>query len=271
MSDWIKFMGTAGARFVVSQQLRSSAGIWCYLRGKHVLIDPGPGTLSRCFSINHGLNPAELDVIILTHRHLDHSTDVNVMVEAMTRGTYHHRGALFAPSDAVEGEEPVVFRHVRNAVERLEILKEKGSYDLGPFRFETPVRHNHSAETYGLKFVLPQGCVSFIVDTKIFPALAEHYVGSDILIMNVLLYELLPVKEVFHLDLAAARELIEGIKPRIAVMTHFGTSMLHHKPHLLAQRLTAETGIKVIAATDGFTLDIDEALSGAYNHSAGGI
>ena len=80
-------MGTAGARFVVSKQLRSSAGTWCFLQGKNILIDPGPGTLSRCFTSRPGLDPEKLDAIILTHRHLDHSTDVNVLIEAMTRGT----------------------------------------------------------------------------------------------------------------------------------------------------------------------------------------
>ena len=96
MGDWIKFMGTAGARFVVSKQLRFSAGTWCCLQGLNILIDPGPGTLSRCFSSQPRLDPEKLDALILTHRHLDHSTDINMLIEAMTRGPLTRRGALFA-------------------------------------------------------------------------------------------------------------------------------------------------------------------------------
>ena len=263
MADWIKFMGTAGARFVVSKQLRSSAGTWCNLQGQNILIDPGPGTLSRCFSVRPKLNPEHIDAIILTHRHLDHSTDINVMIEAMTRGTFEPRGALFVPSDAIEaGNEPVVFRHTRNSMERLELLQIGKEFTIGPVRFTTPVLHRHPVETYGLVFDLPEGRVSFITDTAYFPELIEHYRDSDILIINVVLYEIPAVRQIQHLDLAGAKKLVQGIRPRLMVMTHFGLNMLHHKPYLLAQQLAEETGIPVKAATDGMILVLDEILNG---------
>ncbi|KAA0008312.1 MAG: hypothetical protein FE042_02380, partial [Thermoplasmata archaeon] len=65
--DFIKFLGTAGARFVMINQLRSSAGTWVSLNGTNILIDPGPGTLIRCLSSKPKLNPRQLDAIILTH------------------------------------------------------------------------------------------------------------------------------------------------------------------------------------------------------------
>ena len=43
-------------------------------------------------------------------------------------------------------------------------------------------------------------------------------------------------------------------------MTHFGISMLQHKPELLARQLTEKTGIQVIAATDGMKIDLKEVL-----------
>ncbi|MGB4502742.1 MAG: MBL fold metallo-hydrolase [Dethiobacteria bacterium] len=260
LSDWIKFMGTAGARFVVSRQLRFSAGIWCSLQRLNILIDPGPGTLTRCFTGRPKLDPEKLDVLILTHRHLDHSTDINVLIEAMTQGTFNHRGVLLAPADAVDGEEPVVFRHARRSVERLELLREGARYRLGGIDLTVPVRHRHPVETYGLTFHLPYGRVSLISDTAFFPGLADHYAQSDILILNVMLFEPLPVKEIQHLDLDSARILIQSIKPRLAIMTHFGISMLQHKPELLARQLTEKTGIQVIAATDGMKIDLKEVL-----------
>ena len=77
-TNYIKFLGTAGARYVVARQLRSSAGIWINIEGDDLLIDPGPGTLVKCFSSRPKLEPMKLKAIILTHCHIDHSTDINI-------------------------------------------------------------------------------------------------------------------------------------------------------------------------------------------------
>jgi len=110
--DFVKFLGTAGARFVVIKQLRSSGGLWISIGGTNLYMDPGPGALVRCLSSRPKLNPSSLDGILLSHRHLDHSGDINVMIEAMTEGGFRKRGVLFAPRDAIE-DDPVVLRYVR--------------------------------------------------------------------------------------------------------------------------------------------------------------
>ena len=43
--SFIKFLGTAGARFVVMKQLRASGGVWLSLGKTNLYIDPGPGAL----------------------------------------------------------------------------------------------------------------------------------------------------------------------------------------------------------------------------------
>src|SRR5512136_2507474 len=149
--SFIKFIGTAGARFVVTKQLRSSGGVWMSVGETNLYIDPGPGALVRCLSSRPKLEPSTLNGILLTHKHLDHSGDVNVMIEAMTEGGFKKRGVLFAPRDALE-EDPVVLRYVREYVERVEVLKENTSYRIGNLQFATAQRHRHRVETYGLHF-----------------------------------------------------------------------------------------------------------------------
>ena len=248
--EFIKFLGTAGARFVMIKQLRASGGIWVSAGNKNILIDPGPGSIVHCNKSRPRLDPSQLDAIILTHRHLDHSGDINVMIEAMTEGGFKKRGILFCPRDALD-KDPVVLKHTRQSLKEIRILKENSTYKVDDFVFYTSMRHIHPAQTYGIKFKINKTSVSLLTDTKYFPELESFYL-TDILIISVVLYQ--PRPEVEHLSLADARQVISRTKPQKAILTHFGMTMLRARPHLLARKLTDGLGIEVVAAYDGLTL-----------------
>ncbi len=250
----IKFLGTAGARFVVMKQLRASGGIWVTMDGIHVLIDPGPGALLRCLSSKPKLDPQDLEGIILTHRHLDHSNDINIMIEAMTNGGFKKKGVVFAPRDALEGD-PVILKYAREQVDHIEILKEKGCYQLGNITFETSMRLKHGVETYGLNLKGKNHTISLITDTDYFPDVASFFTG-EILIINVVMME--DWNTIEHLCLNEAELIIKENKPRLAILTHFGMSMVKAKPWEIAERLTKKLGIQVIAARDGMQVDVDQ-------------
>lgn len=249
--DFIKFLGTAGARFVMIRQLRASGGIWISYKGTNALIDPGPGSIVRCATSKPKLDPTKLDGIILTHRHLDHSGDINVMIEAMTEGGFKKRGVVFCPKDAI-GEETVILKHTLGYLQNLEILQENKTYEIGEFEFQTSMRHIHPVETYGLKFRMKNTSISILSDTKYFKELESFY-KTDILIISVVFFG--PRPGIDHLSLPDAESLIRDIKPKKAVLTHFGMTMLSAKPHLKAQDLTKRLGIEVLAAYDGMTLN----------------
>ena len=103
-------MGTAGARFMVAKQLAASGGLFLEDGEARICLDPGPGAVVQY--TKRTVDLAKLDAIVISHRHLAHSGDVNVMVEAMTEGGFRRRGRLFCPSDALD-DEPVVLRYLR--------------------------------------------------------------------------------------------------------------------------------------------------------------
>jgi phosphoribosyl 1,2-cyclic phosphodiesterase len=249
--DYIKFLGTAGARFVMIKQLRASGGIWICAQGKNILVDPGPGSIVRCAASRPRLDPSKLDALILTHRHLDHSGDINVMIEAMTEGGFKKRGVVFCPQDALE-EDPVILKHVRPFPERIEVLKENTAYEIGDFEFQTSMKHIHPSQTYGIKFEIKKTSVSILSDTRYFKELSQFY-RSDVLIICVAFLE--PRPGIDHLCLDDARQIIADSRPKKAILTHFGMTMLKAKPHLKAQELSRSLGVEVIAAYDGMTLD----------------
>lgn len=260
-SDFIKFLGTAGARYVVAKQLRFSAGIFLSLKGKKIILDPGPGTLVRCAASKPKIDAATLDAVILSHVHIDHTNDVNILIDAMTEGGLKRRGVLFAPDECLNGEHAVVLRYLRGFLQEIVTLEEDRRYRLGDLSFSTSLDLDHNVATYGLKFDLDGRMISFIVDTRFFPGLIGDFQGSDILVVNVVRlssYDKLGIlrNDIPHLSLDDVKNIISQIKPRKTVLTHFGMTLLNAKPWEMARKMSEETGLEVIAASDGFTLVI---------------
>ena len=266
--DEIIFMGTAGARFVMIKQLRSSAGILLRTSETNILIDPGPGTLVKIAKSKPRINPSSLNAIILTHKHLDHSNDVNVMIEAMTDGGFKRRGIVICPKDAVSDDsDPVILRYCRSLVDKIELMGEGKRYIVGNVCMETPKMHVHGVETYGLNVYIKnisdddgeeiwkkRPKISFISDTLRFEGIEKCYNG-EIIVMNVAMFR--HREGVLHLCVDDAREIISAAKPKVAILTHFGMTMLRNNPDEIAKRLSDETGVNVIAARDGMRFNLD--------------
>ncbi|TMC00801.1 MAG: MBL fold metallo-hydrolase [Chloroflexi bacterium] len=128
----VTFMGTAGARFMVAKQLAASGGLYIEEGGARVSLDPGPGAVVQY--AKRKVDLTKLDAIVISHRHLDHCGDVNVMVEAMTDGGFRHRGRLFCPPDALD-DDPVVLKYLRHFPEEVVRLQPETKYTVNGLSF----------------------------------------------------------------------------------------------------------------------------------------
>lgn len=274
VSASLKFLGTGGARFVVARQLRASGGTVITAGDVRVVLDPGPGTLVRCARSRPPVDVATLDGVVLTHVHIDHSCDVNVLVDALTDGGLRRRGLLFAPRECLEGENAVVLRYLRPFLEDVVVLEPETDYRVRDLEFRTSLPHRHGVdrevETYGVKFRMGGRTVSFMVDTAYFDGLAAGYAESDVLVMNVVRHLATSNPGVRHLSSVDAEVLLEQIRPSQAVLTHFGMTMLKAKPWVVAEEMSARLGLPVVAATDGMTLDIEKTVAPPLGAGRGG-
>ena len=254
--DEIVFLGTGGARYVIARQMRATGGILFRIHGKDILVDPGPESLLRLLNYVPKFNPEKLDAIVLSHKHIDHSADINVYLDILTRGGFKHGGHLIAPADAF-GEDGVIFKYLTQYLEKTQIIKPELELNIRDVTFEFPLRHIHPVETYGLKIKGDDYSISYISDTKFFPELIDAYM-ADIVILNLLC---LGPSDIDHLSVPDCARIISGIKPKVAIITHFGMTMLRAGPWNIARRLKQETGVTVLAAEDGKHYAIDKLLA----------
>lgn len=249
----VKFLGTAGARYVMATQLRSSAGIYMEVNGKKIIFDPGPGTLVRMAHSRPKLNPFSLNAVVLSHLHLDHTGDVNAILDAMTEGAKRKRGFLFAPAQCIKGEDKVVLPYLINSVNVVE-LKEKTDYEVDGLKLQTSIAHDHGVETYGIKIPFSDGKVCFMVDTRFSEKLLKSYGDCTYFVVNVVLKECR--KHIKHICLEDVKKIALTLKPRGIIMTHFGMGMLRARPWELAEELSKQTGVDIKAASDGMVVEI---------------
>ena len=242
----LTFMGTAGARFMVAKQLAASGGMYLEEGKTRLALDPGPGAVVQY--AKRKVDASKLDGILISHRHLDHSGDVNVMIEAMTEGGFRRRGVLFSPSDALD-QDPVVLHYLRDFPEKVVRLEPETSYRLDGLEFSTTPAHPHGVETYGFRFGDRLG---WVTDSAYYDGISEQH-RAAVMIIHTVLLEPRPLP---HLSVGDAERIIREAKPDLAILTHFGMTVWRAHPWEIAAALTQRTGVEVKAARDGMTVDI---------------
>src|SRR6059036_1132642 len=232
-------MGTAGARFMVAKQVAASAGLYIEEGDTRLALDPGPGAVVAYAARRVDLTT--LDAIVVSHRHLDHAGDVNVMVEAMTDGGFAHRAMLFCPSDALD-EDPVVLKYLRRFPREIVRLAPETTYSVNGVSFTTSARHVHQVETYGFRFGDKLG---WVTDSAYYDGIAEQH-KAEVMVIHVVLMQCRA--ELPHLCLDDAERIIREAKPRLAILTHYGMTVWRAHPWELAAGLTQRLGVEVKAA-----------------------
>ncbi len=241
----IHFIGTAGGRVSTFKKLRNSGGF--IIRSGETLahIDPGPGAFVNVFSC--GIKPWDIDIFILSHIHLDHSADINSMIESAKVGSKDSKVAIGAPEDAFYGDSRVVLDFITKKADKHFVFKENNSYVWKDFKIDILKRHtHHGAITYGLVF---NDKIAYHPCAKFEPHTVEHYPKNiDLMILNTTFYK--PRPSIDHLCKDDAIEILNIVKPKKAIITHFATEMLEIGPERVAKEIEQATNIQTTAASD---------------------
>lgn len=251
---FIKFLGTGGARFVMINQTRSTGGIWLGLFGYHVLIDPGPGSLVKICEAGTPFTPEILETVMLTHKHLDHSNDINVMVEAITHGGFKRRGTLILPRDAAMGEGQILLSHFNTKIGKIHYWEDKRLIPLCEGMLEAVRLIHHGVECYGFILRYPEiAPFGFISDTRYDEEIVKRYKGCKVLVVNMTFNHIR--NGIDHLAVDHVALIRDLVAPELIMLNHFGRGVIDAGPEKIASSLTIKS-CKIIAPFDGQMIDL---------------
>ncbi|MBI4153371.1 MBL fold metallo-hydrolase [Candidatus Woesearchaeota archaeon] len=248
------FLGTSGDSSVTARQLRSSGGIILQTEELQFHIDPGPGALVRAKEF--GINPRATDAVLVSHHHLNHSNDLNAVIDAMTLGGLDKKGILISNQTTINGSDaiiPALSAFHRSCLERIIILKPDQKAAVEEVEVHAiPVVHSDK-EAIGFKLLTPTFTLGYTGDTAFTKDLAAALQRCDILILNTTYPG--DTKTDNHLNREGATKIVERVKPKLAIITHFGFDMLKADPLLEARNIQIATGVQTVAAQDGLVIN----------------
>lgn len=254
MQPKIIFLGTGGARIVVNKQIRATGGIILQYGDEQLHIDPGPGALIR--AKQYGVDLERNTAILVSHNHPDHCNDMNIVIDAMTIGGIKKKGILIANKTVIKGtaeEYPLLTTYHKNCLEKVTILEPGKKVKLNDIIVTATNAKHEDPNSIGFRIMTPKFTLGYTSDTEWFRGIEKEYKGCDVIIINNL--KPLGNKYKGHFSSADSIKLLQKVKPKLAILQHFGMSMLRANPLYEAREIQKQSGVQTIAATDGMTID----------------
>ena len=252
----IIFLGTAGSLAVASKQSRSSGGIVLRIEDLQFHIDPGPGAIVK--AKEYGINLQHTTAVLVSHNHLNHCNDLNAVVDVMTHSGIEHRGIVLGSKSVLQPADdtyPFLTKYYQSLVEKIIPLEKNHKVGIELIEINALSAEHTDPSAIGFKFFCPKFTLSYTGDTSVTPQLIEELSGTDILILNVPY----PGNKAtgLNLDSESAIKMLSQVRPKIAILTHFGTEMIKADPLAEAREIQRITGVQTIAATDGLIISPD--------------
>lgn len=250
----IVFIGTGGGRINLLLQFRGTGGFRINSESANIHFDPGPGALTN--SIRFKQKPLKLDALVVTHSHIDHSNDANVIIEGISQHALKKRGVLITTKETVEGDGRMITPYHQSKIETIYKAKEgekkKFRTKKGEFEIEIIKAKHDIEDAFGLKLFMDGKVIGYTGDTEYYTEIGNNYKGCDYLIVNCMK----PADDPFagHMTADDVARLVKEAKPKLAVITHMGMKMLRAGPNKEAGKIEKKSGIKTIAAYDGLKL-----------------
>jgi len=272
------FLGTGGGRINLTKQFRSTAG-FLIVGSKSIYVDPGVGVVNQANRYKIHLN--NIDSIYVSHPHLDHANDAQLLVEVMTHATLMKRGMIIADRLTLRGSSisdrilskvlgmlsqtfpklfkkikiinPAISEYHQGLVQSVLEISPGKTLQLEGFKL-TGTHTKHDDFAVGFILEMDGKRIGYTSDTEYFDGMAEEYKGCDFIIVNMLRATKPDFPGHFYTDTVI--KFLNEVKPKKAFITRFGGQFFKLSPGIIANKIQSETGLDIIATRDGMFIEV---------------
>ncbi len=250
----IKFLGSGGGRFTTITQARATGGFYIDAGKTKLYVDPGPGALVHAVRENVPLK--KLDAVFVSHAHTDHINDAQVLIEVLTDGCTKRNGIFLGSRSAVE----YLDKYHKSHLEKIVSLRAGEKFALKNASLIATKALHTDASTIGFVLEIQNKKIGYTSDSVFFEGLAEQFKECDLLIVNCTVprnpYKHMGVEKAKHMDAFDAVKILKIAKPELAVLAHYGLSMLREGPENIARFVEKKSGVKTKAVRDFEEIEI---------------
>jgi phosphoribosyl 1,2-cyclic phosphodiesterase len=208
------------------------------------------------------LDPAKTDAVLISHCHPDHYGDAEVMVEGMTACSFSRRGLVAGSRSAILGHGdygPAISDYHRRIVPQAVAMAPGDGLQVGGMRIIATRTVHSDPDGVGFRFRTRAGDISYVSDTELSAEVVAEHQGARVLIMNVTRPLRSRVRN--HMSTEDAAEMACRIKPELAVLTHFGSKLIHDGTERQRRHVEEESGVRTVAAEDFMRLHLGDGIT----------
>lgn len=222
---------------------RGSPSYLVTVKGTNILVDIGPSVVRRLFE--YGFSANDIDIIVLTHFHVDHTIDLSTFFFVSNYGVTERTKPLLV----IGGQG--MHKFYRGLLRVYPWIKPKsyeltlksmalGALKIGSFTMKT-AKVNHNRESIALRIDAGKS-ITFSGDTGYSKNLARLSSGTDLLVVDCSF----PEKKVKgHLNLAILERIVREAQPKKVILSHLYPAWDQFRGVLHAPYLLAEDGLEV--------------------------
>jgi ribonuclease BN (tRNA processing enzyme) len=245
MSISVTVLGSSG---MFQTKERSCSGYLLELGETHIWMDAGAGSWRNL--INH-LDYENLDGVLLSHRHPDHTTDVYQAAHARYFGRREPLGPipLWAPQETIT--QVHAFYDTEGAFD-MHVVAAGAALEIGDARVYF-FKMAHPPETLGIRVEREGAVLSYSADTGLEADFAGLAGDAGLFICEATLQDVDSPWE-GHLQASQAGKLAESVGARKLLLTHLPPNRDHR--HSLAEATGTAGDVMVELAKDGLRLEV---------------